>query len=76
MTLPPIPLMGATSKVPSLRSVTHAHPSPAKSASGRNAVAEQTGLGVVWFLSKGHSHLFLALVFISQKEDIQHALKI
>lgn len=76
MTLPPALLMGATSEVPSLHSITHAHPSPAKSASGRNAVAEQTGLSVVWFLSKGHSHLFLALAFISQKEDVQHVLKI
>lgn len=76
MTFPPIPLMGATSKGPFLPSVTHTAPSPAKSAGGWNGMAEQTGLGVVWVLSKGHSHLFLTFVCMSEKKDVQHVLKI
>ena len=75
MTFPPIPLMGATSEGPFLHPVTHTAPSPAKSAGPWNGTADQTGLGVVWFLSKGHSHLFLTFAFMSLKEDV-HVLQI
>lgn len=68
--------MGAICEGPFLPSVTHTAPSPSKCAGGWNGLAEQTGLGVVWFLSKGHRRLFLTVAFMSQKEDVQHVLKI